>query len=224
MDMELQNRSTQRNTAIDCLRVVFAALIVLAHTVFLLAEGEATICRGGYISVEFFFIVSGYFMALDAQKLSASDMTPGDKTFGIMKRRIKGILPDFLFALLVGVAIRSAVLKAPPAQFLKNALNSVWIALFMESTGIQHFAVMGQAWFLSALMLVMPLCLLFLTRGNGAGFRKVAAPLLFALILGYLSGTVGNLNIKGPSVGGGEDMARCCGRPPAYWAAASASI
>lgn len=62
----------KRNTLIDWIKLLYAIPIMLVHSNHLIqgtySWQNATIMPGGYLTVEFFFIVSGYFMAASAAR------------------------------------------------------------------------------------------------------------------------------------------------------------
>ena len=191
----------KRNLAIDFWRLIFVALIVLTHTVFLASKGESSPFRGGYIAVEFFFVVSGFLMTESAGRVREAEdgeMTDtGSMVFSIMKRKIKGIMPDLLLACAVAFAVRQFVSKPTAGEILKNAAESVYVPLLMDATRVRHYAVLGQVWYISAMMIVMPFFLYFLLKKENGFFKKAAVPVMYAMLMGILSMYAGNLNVTG---------------------------
>ena len=52
----------KKNGIIDCWRILFALFVMMLHSVYL-PHGENAMFKGGWISVEFFFVLSGFLMA-----------------------------------------------------------------------------------------------------------------------------------------------------------------
>lgn len=62
--MDVKNRETGRNTEVDLLRVVFAIAVLIHHSHGLNPPDTTSYpFVGGYIAVEFFFLLTGYFAA-----------------------------------------------------------------------------------------------------------------------------------------------------------------
>ena len=87
--------------------------------------------------------------------------------------------------------------KPTAGEILKNAAESVYVPLLMDSTGVRHYAVLGQIWYISAMMIVMPFFLYFLLKKENGFFKKAAVPVMYAMLMGILSMYAGNLNVTG---------------------------
>ena len=57
---------SKKNGAIDFWKFAFSIMIVLFHSYYFANNEDGAIFREGRIAVEFFFIVSGFFMAKSA--------------------------------------------------------------------------------------------------------------------------------------------------------------
>ncbi|MFZ2924574.1 MAG: hypothetical protein WA039_05640, partial [Gemmiger qucibialis] len=93
-----------RNGNIELLRFVFCVGVVLFHAWYV---------RRGYIGVEFFFIVTGYFLAEKICRLNARETTcPSlenamkEATWDVLKR-YRLIFPYFLVATVLGFIVRA---------------------------------------------------------------------------------------------------------------------
>ena len=84
--------SARRNGKIEILRFVFCVLVLLFHAEGLVPGGVKlpgffSFFENGAIGVEFFFIVSGFFMAKSALK-SPADEKLGSETISFMSKKI----------------------------------------------------------------------------------------------------------------------------------------
>ena len=80
----------KRNGRIDFLRFVFALIIVLHHTRYLLGY-EHTIFIGGSLGVEFFFLVSGYLLVATVERVAEQNHLAGSlgtETLIFLQRKV----------------------------------------------------------------------------------------------------------------------------------------
>lgn len=181
-----------RNGTIDFFRFIFCLLIVLTHAQAL-APG-LTLVPGGYIGVEFFFIVSGYLMADHIKKTeSGPKRSIGTETVRFLGNKLRKIMPYYTVAFCVGFLLQAWVSGGiTPGGLFGSFLGSVPALLLLESSGVECAYVLPAAWYLSAMMLSM-LALYPLARRDLDAFCKVAAPIAVILFMGWASRTVGCL-------------------------------
>ncbi|MBR5278787.1 MAG: hypothetical protein IKU23_05945, partial [Clostridia bacterium] len=85
--------NTKRNGTIDLLKFAFTVMVMLYHTGYCF--------KGGYIAVDFFFIVSGFLMA-KSMKISVNNgVAAGTDTVNFILRKAKGIFPFYISAWLI---------------------------------------------------------------------------------------------------------------------------
>ena len=104
-----------RNGNIDLMRFVFCLIIILYHInnrldlnpPFGLSEKYFSFCGEGRIGVEFFFIVSGYLLAVTAKKnYSTNSIAASTKSF--MYRKTMSIFPYHICLLYTSPSPRDA--------------------------------------------------------------------------------------------------------------------
>ena len=82
------------NIRIEYLRLIFSILIVFFHAN---AFWKGIVFKGGYLGVEFFFILTGYLFAKNIDKYSNCDFdTLGSETIKYLKSKIEGFFLPFL--------------------------------------------------------------------------------------------------------------------------------
>lgn len=150
--------------------------------------------------MEFFLIISGYFLAVKANKKIACDMnskTLAEEVLGDIKKRICNILPIFLVSFTLSFLLYHIVFK----QFtLKIMLKDIVIALdelslvWMSGLKFKDFQYLGPMWYFSALII----CLMFiypLLLKYKYIFVYIMAPLITLFSYGYLFQTYGYLGV-----------------------------
>ena len=167
-----------RNHEIDILRFVFALIIVLHHTRYLLGD-EHCLFLGGSLGVEFFFLVSGFLLAASAMKETA----PGTAVF--LRHKLRAVLPEFLPAWLLGfffvVRARSLSPRGAAALFV----DDIWELTLLKMTGLFTGGIDGVIWYVSAMLLCMAV-LYPLLRKYRDSMLRVGALLAALVLLGYL--------------------------------------
>lgn len=169
----------QRAAEIEFLRFVFAVLVVLSHSVILLAEGMKVFIHGA-LAVEFFFMLSGYLMMASLQKNAAR---PAEVHHFIF-RKIKAFWPEMLVAVMLAIGVYRYC-GAPAVEVVKQSYNTFLSSLLLlKMTGItpDKWDWNGPTWYLSSMVIGMCITYPLLKR-----WGTHAVLLLFALILcGFL--------------------------------------
>ena len=183
-----------RNAVIDLLRFIFAVMIVLYHSKSF-AGHSLRVITGGYIAVDFFFLLSGYYLAYAA---SSAPMPYDEKnkinnigkdTFLYIYKRMKRLYPEFIIASLIALIARSLVLhwnlKVAAVKVAKAA--GEWT--FLQMAGFETGSLVGATWFLSAMILASAL-LYPLARRFQNGFYYYGAPMIFIFLFGLTYRTI----------------------------------
>ncbi len=151
---------TNKNHMIDLIKLIYSLIIVGLHSVYLMSDGIRRIFPHGYLSVEFFFIVSGYLMANSAfNKDIAVDV--------YMLKKYKRLLPYIIFAWLLGALV--IFLAHPEWELIlhiKNWIKSIWHVLMLDLAGFNGYQIIGAFWYLSAMFLTMPMLYYFIKKNN----------------------------------------------------------
>lgn len=179
-----KNESTQYRHDIDGLRGVAILAVVLYH-------GGFPFFRGGFVGVDVFFVISGYFIAASLiSSLRKPDFSLGD----FYRRRAERIVPPLFVMAVCGVL--AAYWLFPPQDFrqLGKTLMSVAVFcsnLFFHSQGGYFDAPLEgnpflHTWFLSIqgqFYILFPLFLLLVRRRRKDGMA-LCIGLLLALSFG----------------------------------------
>ena len=173
-----ENRRKNSSLSIEFFRILFTFVIVIHHASSF--PGGETLLRHGYLCVEFFFILSGFFLyrSFRAEKEHS--------TFSFLKKRLRRLYPEYLFAALVCILILGILNR----EFdLSKAVNEL---LMLQNTGIFHLGGYNfPCWYISCMMVSGLLIYSFLSVREKE-FLKIAAPLLaigtFTFLMGSGSG------------------------------------
>lgn len=183
----------KHNGTIDFLKFLFACLIMAFH------GNSMIVAKGGYFcygatGVEFFFLVSGFLMAVSAQKaLRKENMLIGSETAGFVLAKVKRLFPYILLAFMITLPLRETIKETDPSRIPQDLYTSIWELSLLWISGISGTVVNAPTWYISA-MLVSMLLLYPLLLKNFDLFTKVLAPLISIFLLGWMSYTYGKLD------------------------------
>lgn len=184
-----ENQSTgtggKRNGFIELCRFIFALCVVSHHALFLADPGYIPVV-GGYISVEFFYILTGYFLFQSSQRA-------GDSRSGAIETavaRLKKVYPYFLVSWLASFLISHILNKSPLWTLLFDLLRGIPQLLLLSMAGLAGSSeglwdYVGTGWYLSALLLTI-LAVYPLMRSWKTTFSSAIAPLVAILGYGYI--------------------------------------
>lgn len=178
-----------RNGNIELLRFVFCVGVVLFHAWYV---------RRGYIGVEFFFIVTGYFLAEKICRLNARETTcPSlenamkEATWDVLKR-YRLIFPYFLVATVLGFIVRAYAQQWDSATILLNLQLIPADFLYLQNFGFSVASTTGVLWYLSAMTFAVWVLYPLLRRHYGLTVQATPAAIL--LILGVILQNCGSLD------------------------------
>lgn len=185
------------NGIIDWWKMVFCLVILIMHVGEFFNEGFYLFEWGGY-AVEFFFIVSGYFMCAHAMKRKPSDglKNIGAENIRFTAGKIKTVLPAYLYAWLLALGmyiyrIGLDVLENDGIRaFVLKIVYALPNLLLLDMGGIKCTEVLGVSWYVSAMLIVMFVTYPML-RKWGRNYCLIAAPLIALLLSGFYSSQFG---------------------------------
>lgn len=195
----------RRNGAIDFWRFVFAVILVIFHSsmidIAMLHPGEETVFPFplGPLAVEFFLLTSGFLFAKSMNKTSDDGQLSWKSTWTFMKGKLMSFYPAFLICLVltfIAVNATQLICHAAPyaagASITQNIKNlginfgkMLYEATLLRNFGLEFKRLLDQAWYLSAMLLVM-LLLYPIYRKNKRRFEYYIAPIIAVVLLGFL--------------------------------------
>ena len=179
----------KQNYCIELFRFLFALCIMNFHFYHVFESKPDFFFQQGRIGVEFFFLVSGYLMAASAAKMWSEET---DKNIGktairfVLKKARAVIVPVYLAWVISFITIHVIEGQTAAVTWLTDGFHSIFELLFLRSTGLSGYYIVGQTWYISSMLLAMLICYPLLLK-----FKKTylycVAPLAALLILGFLS-------------------------------------
>ncbi|MGN0367699.1 MAG: acyltransferase family protein [Wujia sp.] len=190
---QTQKMGSAHNGAIDLLKFIFAIVIALYHTGCFYCTETQGLFLCGYIGVEFFFIVSGYLLALKAANCKGDRWET--ETCQMIRGKILHIFPYVFLAILASLVVYS-IGQVERGMIGCNLALSFADMLGLQMCGFPGYWGTGVAWYLSALFFVSMLIYPILLKKRTL-FTKWIAPLTVLFIYGYMHMKSGSLNNPG---------------------------
>ena len=146
-----------RNNLVELMRFLFSLLVVGYHVQMTWAGEGLQFFAGGALAVEFFFLLSGYFLARSIEKIAAKDaykLLP--ETGKFMWGKVKSILPVHLVAIVGIVVVLLCTRLAEAGGLVVKGLPSVFLVhMAVVWDGSFNQALIVPEWYLSAMLVTM---------------------------------------------------------------------
>jgi peptidoglycan/LPS O-acetylase OafA/YrhL len=182
--------------AVEFWRFAFTVLVCLFH---LEVNYRQTLLTSGSSAVEFFFVLSGFLIAMSASRRFSGSPEPvtareaRDKAVAFVVKKLRVIYPILIFVLLYVITINYRLMGSTfdKLQFLQN---TEWELLLLTGTPLGYnngLSPVIPLWFLTVLLLVGYVMTYVVYRHND--FMKFAAPvagLLFYIYFALNSSTI----------------------------------
>lgn len=183
------------NGAIDFWKFIFCLIILFFH----IGEtygGKNYYFEWGMYAVEFFFVVSGYFMCVSAESAERKNTgkSLGRETFCFIMHKITRILPAYLFCYLLAFVkwfIYSGydILVGKGFQiFFRTVVKMLPNFLLVYMCGVYGKEIIRITWYISAMLIAM-LVIYPLVRKFKDSYMLIAAPIVVMLTSGYFAAT-----------------------------------
>lgn len=186
-------KSSGYNPEVDFWKLFFAIQIFLFHGNKFDFVPEVALFDKGYLAVEFFFMVSGFFMA--AKIRSQHSLADGFKTPAYLKHKVAGFYPQFIAAFFIAFVLRQFLLLPSAAGTVKNAFLGLNEVLLLQMGGISPYRIYnGATWYISAMLIALAVLYPVARRWKDY-FFTVGAPLLALVCYAVISHESKNLNV-----------------------------
>ena len=153
-------KMTKRNNLVELARFLFSILVVGYHIQMTFLGDGINFFENGALAVEFFFLISGYFLARSIEKISAKESyNPALESCRFMGNKVKGILPTHLTAIIAVIIVILACNLANSGNIILNGLPSIFLVQ-MGGVWTEAYAsaLIVPEWYLSSMLL----CMLFI--------------------------------------------------------------
>lgn len=193
-----------RNKVLDLMKLIYMFPIVFVHANYLIDttynwKTDAIFFPSGYVTVEFFFIVSGVLMAAKAKKIilkysnQRDSIFVGEETLKFTVRKYIIVFPFYILPWVAGFTVNQFVTSATWTTSVKNLAFSAFTFLQINMSGLGGYQVLGSAWQISAMLLsAMILFPILLTKFDY--FVNVFGILTWCFLYGYIAQTRGRVS------------------------------
>ena len=180
----------KRNGMISLLKFLFALVIMLYHITIRfvrVCDGNYVI-RIGYLAVEFYFIVSGYYFGLEIIKAWNKRSNIYLDNLKLIWKKIKKFLPYSIFTFICCAMISYFCFD----MRISRVFGYIYDMLFLGATG---FGVdSGPLWYISTMLVTMFILYPFVRKYKN-NYVYYAAPLIALFGTGYLFRTYHHLDV-----------------------------
>ncbi|MBQ4103518.1 MAG: acyltransferase [Clostridia bacterium] len=182
---------------IDFWKFIFTIIIILYHANKMEGFEKANLFPYGYIVVEFFFMVSGFFMA---KSICAIQSTPiknlGDETWRFTFKKTNSFYTPFFVAFWIHFVIRMIIEEVEAPDLYLEITHTIRELTLTYSSGITFGRYHnGPTWYISSMIIAMFIIYPFL-RKFFKTFSSVFAPTFALLTYAYLQHEYSSINLS----------------------------
>lgn len=178
----------KKNLFIELCRFIAAICIMLHHTETM---GLKTVSVGGWIFVEFFFILTGYFMTRHFDNYEA-ELYPEKEVLLYTLGKTRRILPFATVGICIGFFTRMVSYNHGLISLLEMLLNLPTNILLFAGLGLTSYNFDGPLWYISCIMITMPILILAIIKYRQL-YKYIASwtiPLILYMIMFAVRGNI----------------------------------
>ena len=186
-------KAVKRNGKIELMRFVMCIFVIIYHAEDSINFNHLprffdliTLSKHGCIGVEFFFVLSGFFMAKAAEKDYLSKLRRGvNDTVNFFFKRFAGVIPFQIISFFIIYIIYNILHKPAFTEAMMDLFESIPDLLLFSMIGVPYEAYNGVAWYLSAMLIGFIVIYPWL-RCYYYKFSRFFAPIISFLLLLFL--------------------------------------
>lgn len=183
---------SKHNGIVGLWKFIFVLVIVVFHVHQFGEKGVNPFFSAGYIAVEFFFVVSGFYFAKSLLTKKEENVSSiGKQDAKMILEKIKKLAPYIIVAFIINIIIKIFSVHWTTDKWL----NSIWNLFLLQNFGFGNVRIMGELWYLSVMLLVMYIMYPFLKKYKD-NFLLIVSPVISILTLGYIGHFIGNLDVS----------------------------
>ena len=195
--------SKPRNNIVELFRFIYSLLVLGYHVQFSYSDEEVDPFENGALAVEFYFLLSGYFLARSLEKLIKDEKTTFiKKVYNFMKNKITSLLNVHILSIIAVIIIIACFdTKSFWDKFLPGIPSIFLVQMIIVWSGDFNKALIIPEWYLSAMLI----CMLFMViifllickklKGIYATIILVGIVIIITLITGLSTSWKFNENI-----------------------------
>lgn len=186
-------KKVRRNGAISGIKLLFCMIIIMMHYNIPSEFGEYMF-EGGYLYVDFFFILQGFYLIKDWN--CEKEKKAFDYAESYLINRLRRFFPCVFAAALLMLILESIINCRDIEIVVKSASAFLWqISFISQFFDFAALEVGGILWFLSASIIIGTL-IVWVCKRIGKSFI-IIIPFVISLIINYLYTNIGNMDIWG---------------------------
>lgn len=185
-----------KNVELELYRFVMAIMIATLHFSEDYAGNHGPF-PGGYLGVDFYFILSGFFLMRNYESKKYGD-GPFESTMLYFKRRLKKLYPPYLIATLLMLLTSWALNGGGLVNLFRQIWDIRWQLICCHFLGMPASFNMRSVWYISSLLILSWLIFFLISKYKEAflGF----APVFGILLLAYIARDYGSLSMQGAEI------------------------
>ena len=149
--MDRTKQQNKRNDYIELLRFIASIMVLMHHSYWSLNGQEKTWCFGGYIFVEFFFMLTGYFTGNSFR----NGKVKYGNSFAFAVSKVKKIFPMTTICIVALYMYRVITQNIQGADLTNLLLDMPFEILYLRDFGLTATNYFGHFWYLSAMVIVL---------------------------------------------------------------------
>ena len=191
-----------RNNIIELGRFIYSLLVVGYHVQFRYNNDDIDPFENGALAVEYYFILSGYFLARSLEKICLDKKTSLlRKVYEFMKNKIKALLNVHIVCIIAVLIIIACCDSKNFVDKFLNGLPNIFLVKMIIIWTVDINSLIVPEWYLSSMLICMlimvPIFLLFtkIIRDIFATIILLGILAVIAVIFGLASKWTFNQNI-----------------------------
>ncbi len=181
--IQSKNAEMGRNGRLDLYKFLFALCVVLFHFPSN-SENSFKLFPKGYIAVEFFFIVSGFFFAKTLSSKESNNWT--SESLSYIWKKYSALFPYHIFACVLTIVCTAYEENFNCEDVIIYTIDNIPGIFLFQIFGFKYFEFGVHEWYISAMLAVMLILSPFVIKYKEK-FISYAAPILSLALFGYLS-------------------------------------
>ena len=186
-----QKSSNHRNGVISLLKFIFSLIIIIYHGKKLSGTGKFKIVPLGYITVDFFFIVSGYYFYKSILKLKEKkNINIYKENILMITNKLKKFLPYILIAGILNIIFFILLQKISPSEVVMSVFN----IFLVDMTGLTGYTINGPIWYISSMLIVFFILCPIIYKDHEK-YSYYICPIIILFGLGYMYKNYSSLDL-----------------------------
>ena len=157
-----------KNHYIELCRFVASIEIMLHHS---WRMGVDQIATGGWIFVEFFFMISGYFVTLHFNNLKFENAEKEALTYTM--RKLMRIYPLAIIGIVLDIINQILLSKSPLSEWKRVLYSLPANLLLLGRMKLSEYVFDGSLWYLTGIMLTMPIIIIIIMLKMNSMYRYI---------------------------------------------------